>query len=259
MPMCRTEGIVLRTYDYSETSKIVSLYSKGFGKVKVIAKGARRPKSRFGASLELITEVSFIFYKRENRELYTIGQCDILCPFPRLKVHMTSLSYASAICELTDRLVVGEEPNPALYRAMREALQGIEEQPEEDPERFLWHFQLKSAGALGYRPHLDRCVSCGGAVNAPRVRFSYALGGPLCPACTRRDLSGSEVHLGTVRFLAWLDRYGATRAKVADALIGEVRRALWDFLKYHTGDQLQLKSLAFLDQIERGRGDAETR
>jgi len=250
MPMCRTEGVVLRAHDYSETSKIVSLYSRGFGKVRVVAKGARKPKSRFGASLEPITEVAFIFYKRENRDLYTIGQCDILQPFSGLKTDMRRLSYASAICELTDRLAIGEEPNPPLYRGLRDALQGIEDRPEEDPERFFWHFQLTCAGALGYRPHLARCASCGRDVDAPRVRFSHVLGGSLCPACTHRDLSGPEVHLGTVRFLAWLDRYGAAKARIPDALTGEVRKVLWDYLKYHTDDQLKLKSLAFLDQIE---------
>lgn len=250
MPMCRTEGVVLRAHDYSETSKIISIYSRAFGKVRVIAKGARKPKSRFGASMEPITEVNFIFYKRENRDLYTIGQCDILQPFSELKRHMTSLGYASAICELADRLAIGEEPNPTLYRGLLSALQGIEERAEENPERFFWHFQLTCAAALGYRPHLARCASCGGGVDAPRVRFSHILGGPLCPACTDADLSGPEVHLGTVRFLAWLNRYGAMKAKISGALAREVRTVLSDYLRYHADDSLRLKSLAFLEQIE---------
>ena len=91
MPMCRTEGVVLRAHDYSETSKIISIYSRAFGKVRVIAKGVRKPKSRFGASMEPITEVNFIFYKRENRDLYTIGQCDILQPFSEQLVSSVTL------------------------------------------------------------------------------------------------------------------------------------------------------------------------
>ena len=239
-----------------ETSRLVSLYTRKFGKVKVVAKGARRPKSKFGAGLDPITEIIALFYHRENRDLHTLSDCDIIRPFSGIKSHVERLSYASALCELTDHLSPGEGPNLALYRAMDEALCGLESVPEGEAEKFLWYFQIRAADALGYRPELIRCVSCRKTVGAGQIKFSPVSGGIVCERCSAANLTGLEVALGTLRFLEKLRTTNFEKVhnlKVAPLLRSEAQLVLRTFLEYHTEDYRKLRSLKFLESITANR------
>jgi len=247
MPLRRTEGIILKGYPFRETSKIVVLYSPHFGKLRLVAKGARRPKSTFGGSLEPITHVRVLFYHREGKELHTLSQADIVHPFRGLKEDLGLLGYASAACELVLKWTPGEVPSPSLFRALLDALREMERRGK--GETLLWWFELKAAEILGYKPELDRCVFCGGPLEEPPLAFSPASGGVLCPCCA----SGDELPLsmGTARFLARLQTLPASRAATLSApgRTGEqVREVIRAFLTYHTEEQ-GLKALGFLHKV----------
>ena len=98
--IANSRAIVMRTRRMGETSKLVTLFTEDHGKVKVVAKGARKPKSKFGASLELMTEVQAMCYLREERDLHTLSDCDVLRVFPSLTGDLQRLSYGSAACEM---------------------------------------------------------------------------------------------------------------------------------------------------------------
>lgn len=252
MAICKSEAVVLRATKWSETSKIVTLYTLGFGKVKVVAKGARRPKSKFGASLEPITHSVVVFYRKEGRDLHTLSQSDLIASFPKLKSDLSSLTYASAVCELTDRLIAGEEPNAPLFRALVETLRGIEESEAEDAEKFLWRFQLQLASFLGYRPEFGSCVRCGAPLEGAKVAFSFALGGTLCDRCAGQGVQTCPIHMGTARFLVRLRRGRMNRVrplKSSPRLAEEIRPLLRRFLEYHTEDHRGLRSLDFLEKM----------
>ena len=104
----KTEGIVLKRMDFRETSRIVTLYTKSFGKIKVLAKGVRRPKSKFGSSLETLTRTAIVFYKREQKDLYTISEGDILDSFERLRSDLTGFGYTSILLDFLDKSNPGE-------------------------------------------------------------------------------------------------------------------------------------------------------
>jgi len=253
MALCKTEAVVLRSIKWSETSRIVTLYTLGFGKLKVVAKGARRPKSQFGASLEPITHSAVVFYRKEGRDLHTLSQCDLIAAFPKIKSDLSTLTYASAVCELMDRLITGEDPNRPLFRALVETLGGIEGGAAADAEKFLWRFQLHLAAFLGYRPEFGTCVRCGAALEGAKVAFSFALGGTLCERCAGEGAKRHLIHMGTAKFLFHLQRAHPDRVRAlkhSSWLAEEIRPLLKKFLATHTEDHRGLRSLDFLEQVK---------
>lgn len=248
MPIYRTEGIVLRSYPFRDTSKVVVLYSPKFGKLGLVAKGARRPKSIFVGSLEPITYIKVTLYHRENRELHTLSQAEVVEPFRRIKEDIGLLGYASAACELVLRLTPPESPNPPLFRALSEVLREMGRTGK--GEVLLWWFELRAAEALGYRPELGRCAFCGGPLEGASFGFRAEAGGVLCPRCA----SDGDFPLspGAVRLLLRLQKLTAARAAMlsTSGSTGEqARGALRALLSYHT-ERKGLRALDFLHKVK---------
>jgi len=248
----KTKAIVMRSWRMGETSKLVSLYTEGYGKVKVMAKGARKPKSKFGAALEMLSEVQAIFYFRDERDVQTLSECDLLRSFPALATGLERLSFASAACELLDHLTIEHEANRRLYGYLAGVLGALEEVGQEQLECLFWYFQLRLADALGYRPELNNCVSCRSALGGTWLWFSAALGGGLCKACGPR--AGSRIageSLEGLSYLQGLKAYCREAIPASPARAAETRGLLRAFLEYHAGAQGRLKSLEFLEAISR--------
>ena len=273
----KTRAVVVRTRRMGETSKLATLYSEEFGKLKVVAKGARRPKSRFGAALEVMTEVQAVCYLRDDRDLQTLSECDVLQSFPALLRDFRRMSFASAACESVDRITIEQEPNQRLYRCLTGVLTALEEVDPQQIESLFWYFQLRLAEALGYRPELSGCVSCNAAlVDCEAPYFSAALGGALCGDChlaeaeaedggyrtgsvfgqphaTERDRyslgGGHRVAGDSLGFLARLQNIRTYRKEAIPPQppeCGEIRAMLGGFLEYHGGAGGRLKALKFL-------------
>ncbi|MCE2439903.1 MAG: DNA repair protein RecO [Candidatus Latescibacteria bacterium] len=245
----KTEGLVLRGYRMSESSKVVVIYTRNAGKVRVVARGARRPRSKFGASVEPITWGAYVYYSRENRELQTLSEGEILYAFEGLKRFYRRLAYASAVCDLLDRLTPEEDPNSLLCSVTLDSLRWMETVEEDAVELPLWYFQLKAAAMLGYRPHLGGCVGCGGRITGDTACFDAGRGGTVCRRC---DHGGIEVRLATIQFLEHLqtaraDRIDSKGFREVDT--GEARRVLRGFLWRHIENRGQVKSLDFLNRL----------
>ena len=136
----KTRAIVLRTMRMGETSSLVTLYAQECGKLKAMARGARKPKSRFGAALGLMTEVQAVCYVKETRDLQTLSECTLLKPAPDLSQSLERLSFGSAACELVDRLTIEGENNPRLYQCLSGVLHGLAEVEPEQVESLFWYF-----------------------------------------------------------------------------------------------------------------------
>jgi len=233
----------------SETSKVAVLFTRDFGKVRLAARGARRPKSKFGASLEPMTLGTYVFYRREQREVQTLSEGDILYAFEDVKRDYARLAAGSAICELTDHMTEDEDRNPLLYSFALDALRWVGDVPKYGLDVPVWYFQLKAAGALGYRPHLSGCVQCGNRLDQQRVAFSPMLGGTLCASHAG---NGMNISRGTVDFLEHLQvgrPDNIELARLSQAHRAEASRVIRSFLDLHIDSRYRPRALDFFERL----------
>ena len=247
--ICQTDGLVLRGFRMSESSKVVVLFSRDYGKLRLVAKGARRPKSKFGASLEPMTWGRYVFYRQDNRELQILSEGDIAHAFEPVKQHYGRMAAGSAICEFLDHITEDEDRNPLLFSIALETMQwvgGIAEIALDVP---VWYFQIRAAGAVGYRPHLSGCVQCGARLQGHRLGFSPGLGGTLCG---KHAGAGMRVQFETVNFMAYLqvgrpDRIDLSLLRGVNR--AEVTRILRAFFDQHIESRYRPKALDFFERL----------
>jgi len=181
----RDEGVVLRTIKLGEADRIVTVLTRGHGKVRAVAKGVRKTSSRFGARLEPTSRVALQCYR--GRELDVVTQAETLEANRGLREHYVLLTHAVAMLEAVDQVAQEHEPNPALYRMLCGALRALAERqnPVVTPA-FFW----KLLSLEGFHPMLEGCARCGRDEDetdddARLVAFDLDEGGTLCRACAR--------------------------------------------------------------------------
>ena len=248
----RTDGLVLRTHKMTETSLVVVVYTRTWGKVRLAAKGARRPKSRFGAAFQPLTFGSYVFYWKEGRDLQTASEGDISYTFDGIKSDYVRLGYGSAICDLLDQMTAEEDANAFLMSITLDTLRWMEGVTPERLSLPLWYWQIKAAGCLGYRPHLSGCAVTGERLTGSRAWFSPEHGGTVRQ---RTEGHGLWLDAGSIGFLEHLQTQ--TPDKVDVAAYDQVDQAQCDaairlFLDYHLGDR-RPKSLIYLDKLRNAR------
>lgn len=237
MATYREQGIVLRTYKLGETDRIVHLLTQGRGKVRAVAKGVRRPGSRFGGRLEPYSHVDLQLY--EGRNLDTINQAELLAPNADVRADDRLSAAAAAMCELTDQIAQEGERDNGLFLLLRAGLQTLAAGPRE-PAVFLDAFLLRAAALAGFRCHAGVCAIC--QRPGPHAFLSVKVGGTLCPdhAPTGTRAVGDEVVV-LLDLLSspgeWAALPGAVAADpVAHRIAGSYVRA---FVEHHLGRQLR--------------------
>jgi len=226
----RSEGIVLKTYDFRETSRIITFFSKDFGRLKLLAKGIKKPGSRFGASLELFTHSSVIFYKRETKEIYTVSDSQIIHSFDRLRCNLTCFAEASNILNFLSGTTPAEEPHTQLFRLSLSALRLIENRPE---RVFVWGYLIKALALLGYSPEFTRCVECGKPSDS--TRFCIERGGVVCMEC-QKDVPGLNLSRATISVLKNAQErelQELVSSEPSSSQVNEIHRFFRTFIYYH--------------------------
>ena len=182
----KTEAVVLKSMNYRDSSKIVTFYTRRFGKVKCIAKGARQMKSKFGAGLEPITNVSLVMYKKEHRDLQLVTQCDAIKTYKSIHSELERMAVALSVLELVNQLVHEEEGNDALYLLLVETLDEIESAKRNFVNLFF-AFEIRFASLFGFSPGLGVCSGCGRSLDDIGVDgaavFQLSKGSVLCGRC----------------------------------------------------------------------------
>ena len=235
MALYREQGIVLRTYKLGETDRIVNLLTQGRGKVRAVAKGVRRPGSKFGGRLEPFSHVDLQLY--EGRSLDMISQAELITPFDEVRDDFALSACGSAMVEAADRIAQEDERSNRLVLLLLEGLRALSAAPPH-PSAVLDAFLLRLASVAGYHPYLDACASCG--TPGAHAVFHLAAGGVLCPTCAP---AGS--HAFDPRVITLLSSFasGDLRALGRDGGEPRVRRAAGtlvnSFLTYHLGKPLR--------------------
>ncbi|MCD5397389.1 DNA repair protein RecO [candidate division NPL-UPA2 bacterium] len=248
MPIRKTEAIVLRSRDWSKSSKIVTFYTHLFGKVSGIAKGAMRPKNKFGGSLELFSVLTLIFYEKEGRGLQIISECMLKEPFQEIREDLSKLAYASYLVELVDRGVKGKEEAEGLFQLLFASFRLLKKGVES--KLVARAFELHLLRILGYRPHLADCVSCRHKTEGNEPKLSFSLGGILCPQCGDGHKEAVNISPGILSLMRQLSRMELTkleRLKVSSNLHNDLEALLRGYITFlYEGE---LKSVKFLKQL----------
>ncbi|NPV52059.1 MAG: DNA repair protein RecO [Firmicutes bacterium] len=247
MSLYKTEGIVLRNRDLGEADRIVTIYTRERGKVRGVAKGARRPRSRFVGSTLVFTYADFLIFK--GRGLDNISQVAIIEPFSRLRSDLALMAYASYMAELVDISTEEEEKNDDIFPLLLTAFRVLPELP--DPEMLRFAFEMRLMTCLGYKPVLDRCARCGGVLEAAELAFGAAAGGALCLECAGAPGGGAvRVSRGAVELLKRILNHDLKRIGQLKASVEAKRQldaALKSHIDYHLGRAL--KSREFLEMV----------
>lgn len=225
----RTDAVVLKSMNYRDSSKIVTFYSRRFGKVKGIAKGARQMKSKFGASLEPLSAVSLILYKKEHRELQLISQCDAVKTYKNIHSELERMAVGLSIIELLDQLTHDEEGNEPLYALLVQSLDELE-RAEKHLMNFFLAFELRCVSVFGFMPSLEVCGECGrkvdDLVSDDSAVFQAGKGAVLCSRCWESDGASRNKRLRTVRSASSGSFTDDGNIRVSIGLLKALRRLL---------------------------------
>ena len=237
MNLYREQGVVLRTWKLGEADRIVVLMTQGQGKVRAVAKGVRKTKSRFGGRLEPFSHVDLSLYR--GRELDIVTQAEVIAPFRALREDYDRVVAGSAMLEAVDQVAQEREAAVRIYLLLVRALRALDGAPP-DPSVVLDAFLLKLMAVEGYRPSLAACAGCGGT--GPLRAFSTVRGGAICDRC--RSGTESPLDRGTVPLLAALlggdlDRVGAASAGAPAGPRREAGTLVRAFVEYHLDRRLR--------------------
>lgn len=234
----KTEGIVLSKMKYRDTSKILRLYTREFGKMSVIAKGARDAKCKFRSALEPMSYVACVIYKNDNRDLQLLSQCDVVLPFRHLCEDMEKMSVGMSVVELVDIVAHEEEQNEALFTLILSVLKGVNAATK-NAVSALYYFEMKLSGILGFSPQLHTCLHCGMQVEGDvmdTAAFVPTNDGILCRVCSessgRSGISSSAVKvLQRLQAVETVD--SIMNLNLSPSTKEEVRRSLRRHLTHH--------------------------
>jgi DNA repair protein RecO (recombination protein O) len=236
---------------YRETSKIVTFYTRRFGRLATIVKGARRPNSKYGSSLEPMAHDLIVVYKKEGRELQTLTECDLLHSYRRLHEDLEKMSAGMAMIELISLLTREEEENAPLFSLLTESLAAVDGATKNPSGVFYW-YEVSLARILGFQPSFGRCTSCGTPLPGAReevdepVRFHLATGGPVCGACLPEPGQTVLLGAGVLRALERLSRISTALEASAMEFDPEMTEQIRDFmgvyLRFHVHGLRPLKS-----------------
>ncbi len=231
----RDEGVVLRTIKLGEADRIVTFVTPEHGKVRAVAKGIRRPKSKLVGRLEPLTHVTMMCWK--GRELDVVTQAEVLDHFRGIRDDLDRMPAAFTMLETVDHLAVERQPMPALFKTLVGALRVLEERAS---PVLLGAFLLKALTLEGIGPVVASCASCD--EDAPLVAFDAHSGGFLCRSCR----SGQAVSAETVRLVRQI-LGGELRAALAappSRATAEVERLATSATEYHLDRRLRSAHLS---------------
>lgn len=237
MGLYRDEGIILRTHKLGEADRIVSVLTRGHGKVRAVAKGVRKTKSRFGARLEPPTHLQLQLYEGRG-ELHIVDQAETIDHFGAIRSDLDRLTRAASMLEAADQLGLEGEPNPALYQMLVGALRAL---AGHSGPLVLPAFFLKVLALEGFRPIVTSCVECGAEEDL--VAFDLESGGTRC-ALHRVGVAISAEGLALLQDILG-GRLGSALNVPASEVTREIDHLATRSMEHHL--ERRLRSVSILD------------
>ena len=228
----RLEAVVLRHADWGEADRLLTLYTRERGKVRAIAKGVRKIKSRKAGHLEPFTRVTLQLAR--GRDLLIVTDADTIDAYQPLREDLIKTGYASYLVELLDRFTYEEESeNYNIFRLLTESLSRVANEP--DPWLAIRYYEVHLLHHLGFRPQLFECANCREEIQAVDQFFSAAQGGVICPRCGAGLPGVWNVSVEALKYLRHFQRssYAETqRARPSPQVRDEVEALMQHYVTY---------------------------
>ncbi|KMP11602.1 DNA repair protein RecO [Candidatus Nitromaritima sp. SCGC AAA799-C22] len=248
MPLFKTEAIVLRSINLSETDKLVTFMTSRFGKVKCVAKAARKLKNRFGAALEPMSHIRLIYFGKENQTLYRLNQSDIIRSFQPIRDDLRKLYTGIYFNELIDTLIPEAHPDQKVFQLFLEGLLAL--QSLDRLETLSRLFEMRLLCLTGYTPQLSHCSLCKGSPGTERIGFSFERKGIVCEPCSFQAQPEMRFKAGILNYLKklkTLEVKHAGRLKFPKSAEDEIEMLTHRLILSYTGREL--KSYPFIKKM----------
>ena len=244
MAILASEGVVLKVWNFGETSKIVSILTKNFGKLKVIAKGSRSLKSKFKGCLEPLMYIHLIYYEKKTRELQLLSKANLIDPHYGIIGNPVKTALAFAAVELVEKTVEEENPVEDLFILLIHTLSFID-RGDKFLEGFFWYFEEHLIDIMGYKANWHSCLGCKKSLGLRGGLFQPDEGGLLCHECSRHQ-GGLRISAETLEILYFLQKEPIEHAAdlhPSPYQIAEIRKMHDLYFKTHIDYMRGLKSL----------------
>lgn len=244
----KTEAIVLRTMELGEADRVLSVLTPRLGKLRVIAKGVRRPRSRIGGGLQPFSDVQLVLAVGRTFDVVTSSALED--PHLGLRNDLHSTAAAWYVVELVDRFIEGAADSHEAFRLLAQALSALDAGDAVPREVVTRWFELHLLEAMGFRPELHRCLECGAGIEPDGNAFSPPGGGVVCPRCSHAAHGGRPVSTDALKVLRHLQRsplVGVLGLRLAARLHREVERLLHATVSAVL--ERELRSRDFLEEV----------
>lgn len=251
MPLYSTEAVVLRKIDYRESDQIMTFLTPDYGRISGMVRGAKRIRSRFGASLEMLTYGKLIYFDRQGKNLVSINQFDILKSFQQIRENLIRSGSCQYMAELIMGFVPERESAAEVFKLFVRSMEGMS--ATRDPEAVLRIFEIRLLTLAGFAPKMDACVLCGNRQG--RFMFSIKDGGLVCSSCQIRSAEAEPVPEGVGFF--WrqalaMDLTKMDRVLLQGRLNAGLKRLLHRYFLHLLGREI--RSFTFLEKLGQEAG-----
>ena len=242
MPIFHSEAIVLRSFNLSEADKLITLMTNRYGKIKCVAKAARKIKNRFGASIEPMSHIRLIYFGKENQTLYRLNHSDIIHSFQEIRGDLQKIYTGVYFIELIDTLTPEMHPDLNVFQLLQNGLKALETIGSIDTLTRI--FEMRLMCLAGYAPQLNHCTTCKKVDYTTKIGFSFERRGIICELCS--------LQIGILKYLKKLktiDIKHANRLKFPKGTELDIERLIHRYILSHTGREL--KSYPFIRDMKK--------
>jgi DNA repair protein RecO (recombination protein O) len=236
MALYKTQAIVLKSMNLSESDRLVTFLTEVHGKVKCVAKGARKAKNCFWGSLEPMTQIQLIYFGKENQSLYRLNQSDIIESFQSIREDFAKLYTGVYFLELIDSMILEGHSDKHIYNLLQQTLTAVKQQSELGS--LIRLFEIRLLSLSGYKPQIDHCIVCKTISENGIFRFSYIQNGIICKNCCNRVPTDIQFTTGTrnyIKKLMEVEIKNCGRIKIPKKQEGEVEKVTHRLVLSHLG------------------------
>ena len=248
MALYNTRALVIKSINLSESDRLVTFMTENQGKVKCVAKGARKVKNRFWGALEPMSLIHLIYFGKEHQSLFRLNHCDIIESFQTIRDDFDKLYTGVYFLDLIDSMILEGHREKKIFALLYQSLAALNQQTKLEPLRRLFEIRLLSLSV--YAPQLEHCVLCKGLPENGMIAFSYAHNGILCNVCSNRARIDIQFSTGTRNYIKKLldvEIKTCERLKFPKSQTDKIEKVTHRLILSHLGREL--KSYPFIKNM----------